>query len=262
MIVMIFNVPSGYQTCCVNRCVLMLLVFIGPILAGCTSTQISCENEQAKGRVILLPGIQSQAWYLQSTVDGLREAGLAYDIEIIEWGSHFPGALDNLMNLPKNEKRAADIAEKIAAYRAERPNVPVTLVGYSGGGGLAVLTAEALPDDVRLERLILIAAAVSPRYDLAHALSHTDRGIVNLYSERDVLILGAGTWLFGTIDRKHTKSAGLIGFRDEEDRLIETDRIKQVGWQAEWQELGHYGNHTSWLSGNWSREILAPLIRH
>ncbi len=230
------------------------------VTTGCSTTHFPVADGQAGGRVILLPGIQSQAWYLKSTVEGLQSAGLRWDIEIIEWGSYFPGAFDNLMNLARNEKRAAGIARKIASYRADRPDEPVTLIGYSGGGGLAVLIAEALPDDVRLDRMILIAAAISPRHDLSKSLSHTERGIVNFYSERDVFILGAGTWLFGTIDRVHTKSAGLVGFRDASDQLIEHDDIRQIGWRRDWQDYGHYGGHTSWLSGRWSQQVLAPLI--
>lgn len=240
--------------------VLLLTGYVG-LSPGCARKMYRATDQPPRGRLILLPGIHSQAWYLSRTVRGLRERGLQWEIEVIEWGGRFPIALDNLMNLAKNKKRAMQIAATIAKYRAERPTEPITLVGYSGGGGLALLVTETLPPDVNLDRLILIAAAISPRRDLTTAMAHTEHGVVNLYSRRDRLVLGAGTGLFGTIDRVHTKSAGLVGFRDASGgSLVAGEGITQIGWSEPWTKLGHHGGHLGWLSQSWAKEILAPLI--
>ena len=60
---------------------------------------------------------------------------------------------------------------------------------------------------------LLLAPALSPAYDLSNALRAVRREMVVFWSPLDVIILGAGTRVFGTIDRVKTASAGLVGFR-------------------------------------------------
>ena len=60
---------------------------------------------------------------------------------------------------------------------------------------------------------MLLAPALSPGYDLTAALRAVRREIVVFWSPLDLIVLGAGTRLFGTIDRVKTVGAGLVGFR-------------------------------------------------
>ena len=60
---------------------------------------------------------------------------------------------------------------------------------------------------------MLLSPALSPTYDLAPALSAVRREMVVFWSPLDVIVLGLGTRIFGTIDRIKTVSAGLVGFR-------------------------------------------------
>ena len=136
---------------------------------------------------------------------------------------------------------------------------PLILVGYSGGGGMALLIAEALPREVILDRLILIGAAMSPTYDLTKVLAKT-RELVCFYSEQDWFILGLGTRTFGTIDRRHGDSAGRVGFHDAQGHLLQAPKLRQVPWGSEWRRLGHDGGHVGWLSGEWAREVLAKEV--
>ena len=122
------------------------------------------------------------------------------------------------------------------------------------------MVAERLAETVMLDRVILIAAAISPRYDMAGVLARTRSGLTNFYSPHDWLILGAGTSVFGTIDRRRGSSAGRVGFRDADDRLTQADRLTQIGWRREWRNLGHAGGHIGWLSAAWARAVLAPQI--
>jgi len=208
----------------------------------------------------MLPGVEGSAWQFADTYKGLREAGVDRAIDIVEWGGRPFASLTNLINLPLNRKRAKAIAARIGKYTDEHPDRPITLVGYSGGGGLAVLAVESLDDGVRLDRLILIGAALSPQYDLSIALSRCRDGIVNLYSPGDWIMLGLGTKLFGTIDRVRTESAGHVGFQDAEGQLAKVKGLRQVVWIREWSSLGHDGGHYGWLAQPWARDILAPEI--
>ena len=122
------------------------------------------------------------------------------------------------------------------------------------------MVAESLSPNLKLDRLILIAAALSPDYDLSPAVSRCNKGLVSFYSKRDWWTLGMGTSLFGTIDRKYTASAGQLGFRSSKGKVIKSDLITQIPWRPDWLKLGHDGGHVGWLKQAWSREILAPQI--
>jgi len=230
------------------------------IIAGCLRPDVPQLGQTERGSIFMVPGIEGTTWQLRGTVRGLREAGIDQTIEIVEWGKHPFRQLYNLCAIEANRVVARGLARRIAACHAAHPHAPVTLIGYSGGGGIAVLTAESLPEQVTLDRLILIAAAVSPRYDLSRVFAHTRQGVTNFYSERDWLILGYGTRVFGTIDREKTSSAGRIGFRDAEGGLLESVQLTQIGWRPEWLELGHNGGHIGWLASAWAHDVLAPLI--
>ena len=82
---------------------------------------------------------------------------------------------------------------------------------------MALLTALALPDENRLTGLILLAAAVSPRFDISTALKKVERGVWNFHSCFDLFFVGIGTTIFGTIDGWHMPSAGMLGFRRSPD---------------------------------------------
>ena len=63
-----------------------------------------------------------------------------------------------------NEATAVAIAAEIADWRRAHPDAPFYLVGYSGGGGMATLVTAALPDDISIDRLVLVAPAISPDF--------------------------------------------------------------------------------------------------
>ncbi len=208
----------------------------------------------------MLPGVEGKGWQLTAMIAGLREAEIDHEIEIIPWGRYPLSSLDNLMNIERNRERAQAIAERLTGLMERRHDCQITLLGYSGGGGVAVMSLERLPEEVRISRLILIAPALSPSYDLSAAAAHVERDITCFYSARDTFFLGLGTFVFGTIDRDFTESAGRVGFNNEQGELVAGDRVRQISWQPEWFSLGHWGGHLGWLAKPWAREVLAPLL--
>ena len=207
----------------------------------------------------MIPGIDGQASRLSGAYQGLRDAGIDGYIEIIPWGTSRWQALQNLMDLPANKKRAEKIATRLIELRQEHPDQLLTLIGFSGGGGLAILSVEDLPDDVLLDRIILVAAAISNDYDLSKVLGHCKDRLINFYSGQD-LIVGLGTELFGTIDRKKTISAGHSGFLDADGRLRRSEKLVQIPWTPAWTQYGHHGGHIGYLSRSWARHVLAPQV--
>ncbi|HEY3241860.1 MAG TPA: hypothetical protein VGM03_00790 [Phycisphaerae bacterium] len=209
---------------------------------------------------MLLPGIEGRPWEFRQCIPGLREAGLECTVDVIEWGHGAYRDLKNLTDLSANLAHAHEVAARIAAYQHEHPDEAITVVGYSGGGGLALLVVEALPPGVMLERVILMAAAVAPDHDVHPVLAHARRGVLNFYSPRDSFVLGAGTRTFGTIDRKYTASAGYVGFQDSAGQLLQCEGLTQIPWTQDWLKLGHDGGHIGWLARPWARAILAHEI--
>ncbi len=217
-------------------------------------------DRRGPGSVILLPGVEGSGWQMASVIKGLHEGGVDHTLELLPWGDYPFGSLRNLRNFRENRRRARRIGARVAAYRRHRPNAPVSIIGYSGGGGIAVMVAEHLPPGVMLDRIVLLGAALSPTYDLSKALSRCRDGIVNFYSSRDWLMIGLGTRVFGTIDRRRSVSAGRTGFLDADGRLTRTAGLTQLGWSDAWRGLGHDGGHFGWLARRWARDVLAPEV--
>jgi pimeloyl-ACP methyl ester carboxylesterase len=184
--------------------------------------------------------------------DGLYEGGLAGAIRVFNWGLPFPGGyLSNLTRIDRNRRRAADIAVEICSYQDRYPGRPVHLVAQSGGAGLAVFAAEALPEERQIESVVLLGAAVSPTYNLSKALRRIRKGLLNSYSCRDSVVLGLGTRIFGTTDRQFTVAAGCVGFQtpetlSEEEQSLYAEKLKQIAWCEELADsANHWGGHLS-----------------
>jgi len=205
------------------------------------------------GRVLILPGVGNTRFHLAGFVAATEAQLPRFDVEVRTWGKPFL-TIHNLRAHERNVATAASIAEEIAAWRRANPDAPFYLVGYSGGGGMATLVTAALPADVAIDRLVLVAPAISPDYPLAaEVLPHVREFVVNYASKRDLQV-GWGTRTFGTIDRKNTASAGAIGFAAADERLL------QYHWSAADAPFGHAGNHLAYLNGRWQAEKLLPAL--
>ncbi len=254
---------------CIGRAAVVhgMLAIAALLAAGCWQPPPIQRAEQERGLILVLEGIDFTVWQMADTYRGLRDAGIDCAIDVPDWGyrSRLLGGYRNLTDLPNNRREAARFAARITEYQRDFPGRPVSILGYSGGGGLAILAAEALPAGVRLDRIVLIGAAISPEYDIAAALERCERGIVNFYSSADGLILGTGTRLYGTIDRHKTPSAGHVGFRVPAAKAASRPalyaKLTQIAWTpADWK-LGHDGGHFGWIARRWAAEVLAPHLR-
>lgn len=231
-------------------------------LSGCAERDTPSVAASQAGLVYMFPGIEGAPIWLRDARRGLRDGGVKAEIRLFDWKRPL-GNLINLTALPANRVKARDVAAQIAVFHQRFPDAPIDLVGYSGGGGMAVFVAEALPNDVQLHTIVLAQAALSPTYDLTAALSHTDR-IVNLYCRSDWLVLGAGTRLLGTMDRQHVVSAGRVGF-DAERAVPDPHlrgRLVQRALGAASRRAGHAGGHLGCLGRRWNREMVAPWLRN
>ncbi len=221
----------------------------------------------ARGYTIILPGVEGTSWYNISVAHGLVKGGHEAAIEIHDWTTgRWPMFVYHLMALERNKAQAQIIADKIVQYQDHYPDRPVTLIGHSGGAAMAVLVLEALPDDRKITQAVLLAAALSPDYDLSTPLARTERGITNFYSAGDVLYLMAGTLALGTLDRQHSVSAGAIGFHTP-DNLTSDERVRyelklhQEGYRPEMLWSLNLGGHMGPTGRKFVAEWVAPRLQ-
>ena len=126
---------------------------------------------------------------------------------------------------------------------------------------MALLTAAALPAGRQLTGIVLLAAAVSPAFDVSHAATKVRTAIWNFYSWFDCFFLIFGTTVCGTMDGKHGVSAGAVGFRGPRAaELSAAGRLIQVPWN--WRMLGQFnpGEHFGCVHRVFVAEQIAPLI--
>jgi pimeloyl-ACP methyl ester carboxylesterase len=206
-----------------------------------------------KGRLLILPGVGNTRFHLAGFVERAEAQLPNFAIDVQPWGVPFL-TIHNLRAHERNVATAARMAEEIAAWRRAHPTEPLYVVGYSGGGGMATLIAAALPEDVQIDRLILVAPAIAPDYPLERdVLPHVREFVVNYSSERDLQV-GWGTRTFGTIDRKRTVSAGAAGFDAAHAQVLE------YRWSTADEALGHRGNHIAYLGERWQTVKLTPAL--
>ena len=243
----------------------LLGVILGISLpAGCNSgrSHVS-EGPQAAGWVVVLPGVDGYGWHNRAICRGLADGGVDSAIETIDWtllGRW--SALYNLRAERRNRRKAAEIAQRIAARQDARPDEPVILVGTSGGGAMAVWVAEALGEGRRVDGIILLAPALSPGYRLDKALANSRRGIVSFHSRWDWFFLGLGTTLFGTADGPHRSAAGRVGFQPPPEAAEGHYRkLFQVPWRPAMKQQHHRGGHLSATAAPFVAKYVAPLVR-
>ena len=80
----------------------------------------------------------------------------------------------------------------------------------------------------------------------------------------DVFILGLGTRIFGTIDRVHDVSAGLVGFRVpdglDDEGLRQYAKLRQVRWHPRMAPTGYLGGHVGPDSPPFLKRYVVPLL--
>jgi len=240
----------------------VLLSVVVVVQVGCQSPPASDGHPGQARLVWMFPGVGGGRWSLEGAHRAFVDAGVQADYRFHKWHGPPLDVLGHLTHYEANRAQAVEVAGQIVAYRKQHATARIDLVGYSGGGGIAVLVAEELPEDIGLRNVLLVQPALSPSYDLTRALRRVDGRLVNFYSPYDWLILGWGTQTFGTIDRCDTAAAGKVGF-DLDVAAARGDlrrKVFQQGWTTEMFWSGHAGNHTAILLYAWNKRYVAPWL--
>ncbi len=193
----------------------------------------------------------------------IRETNAPLGTVYFSWQFGLPGEIwTDLMWHKRNLVMGAKLARKILTFRREHPHTKIDLVALSGGVGIAVFALERLPRPI-INKLILLCPALSPTYNLAPALTVVDKCYA-FVSRKDSGILGLGTSIFGTTDRKKCPAAGMVGFQipndaSAEDRKAYT-RLVEIRWTPALKSVGHAGGHTGWANPKFLKKHVVPLI--
>jgi Serine aminopeptidase, S33 len=251
--------------------------FLNPDLPSIMSADDPEREERPLGLVLVADGVGGLDLCGTALRYVLGAEGLRYAFHVFPWGHGFGRWLADLTNVTNRDAKAALLADVVRQFRARQPDDPVFLVAKSGGSGVVVKALEQLEEN-SVCRAVLLSPALSPRYDLTAALRAVCKEMVVFWSPWDVIVLGAGTRLFGTADRVRTASAGLTGFRlpdaassspaaDSEaagsdvDRARQYAKLRQVRWAPRMAATGYLGGHVGPDSPIFLRNYVVPLLR-
>ncbi|HPF37119.1 MAG TPA: hypothetical protein P5081_00330 [Phycisphaerae bacterium] len=213
-------------------------------------------KRRRRGLTIVLGGVEGPSFFSAQMVRGLLASGYRGAVMRVDWndGIQFIRSITNLMNRSHHDRWATRVAEIVTAYQREHPCAPISILAQSGGCWIAVRTLELLPKDARISTVALHAPAVSPDYDLRPALANCTHALISVEAFGDFVILGLGTLIFGTADRRHTPAAGLVGFRNPPEKVV------SMRWRPSWLNHRHFGNHTSSASFALIRDLIGPAL--
>jgi pimeloyl-ACP methyl ester carboxylesterase len=238
-----------------TRAISILVIFL---YAGCAAQPAHVESPPPY--LLHLPGIGGERRMDHHLTQGLVDGGFTGKIEIYNWTEHDPG-LPALLSYKNNRREAQRIADKLTAIRRANPSRPIYLTAHSGGTGLAIWALEKLPPDVQVDRVILLASALSPGYDLSLALSHVREAMYNFWSPLDTIVLGTGTTMFGTIDGVKGPAAGFKGFQPRPGASVKQyQKLRQMEYKKSWAQWGNTGGHAGPMAETFSSKVLAPLV--
>ena len=244
----------------------VLLILTVVALSGAADTMalnLTCERPAAvvtgaappeyTGKLIALPGSDNTRWHLSDFVELATAQLPGFELEYRPWGIPFL-IVPNLQAHERNTATALQLAEEIVQWRRDHPDELLYLFGYSGGAGLAAMIVSELPEDVNVDRLVMMAPAISLDFPIEErVLPRVTEFAVSYASNFDVQV-DWGTRTFGTIDRVNGAGAGSRGFNSADPRLL------QWHWTVSDRAWGHRGNHRSYLGSRWQSVFLLPAL--
>jgi len=217
-----------------------------------------------RGIVFVVGGVGGIGVLWEAAKWALPNSGIHHELRFFPWTHGHGKLLRDLQDTRHYLEKATELADQIRLVKADDPERPGYLIGKSGGAGLVLAAVEQLPP-ATVDRIILLSAAVSPRYDLRPALLAAKQEIVAFYSPLDQLVLNWGTSEFGTIDRSYGPSAGLKGFviptgLSHSDQLLYR-RLVQLPWNPRMILEGNTGGHSGSSMPGFIKKEVVPWLK-
>lgn len=196
-------------------------------------------------------------WGTRTIAAGLRRSQFGGEFLYWRWHAAWRGTLvlPCIMDRALLERESQRLADFIAAQRRQNPSRAIYLMGYSCGGYVALRALELLGPGVTVDGAALLAPAVDPRRDLTAAAARVTGKMVVTSSVGDWLILGLGTLLFGTGDRAHWPSMGMIG-----PAAPQPANVVHLRWRPRDLLAGHAGGHFAASGKRYFARRIAPEL--
>jgi len=216
------------------------------------------------GTVFVLDGAGGFGVASQTIGNTIAEMKMPLEIRIFYWTHGYCRVFSDQMHGAHVRRKGRQLAELVLNCRHETPGQPIYLLAHSAGCDVALIAAENLPPNT-LERIILLAPAVSRKRDLRRALRSSCQGIDAFISSHDWCFLGLVTMLTGTTDRCWlTGTAGKNGFQpivaDPEDAALYA-KLRQYPWNPHLMWTGNKGGHYGSYQPGYLRVFVLPLLR-
>ncbi len=212
-----------------------------------------------EGLVIFAESIRwlNVRWGTRTIAAGLQRANFGGEFLYWRWHTAWRGTLvlPCIMDRGLLERESQRLADFITDQRRRQPERPIHLMGYSCGAYIAVRALELLAPGTAVDGVALLAAAISPRRDLAAAAARVTGNLAVTSSAGDWLILGLGTLLFGTGDRVHTPSLGMVG-----PRAPLPPNVVHLAWRPRDLLAGHTGGHFGVSTAGYFARHVAPKV--
>jgi len=247
-----------------NRYKVLLAVAVLLAAGGCQSQRRSRSRRESFGKVYYLDGAGNLGFGQDTVPRAMRAAGFPGHIENIIWTS-FTGPLGDQLIRINARVKAKELTKKIIRYRKRYPNTPVYLIGLSAGTGVAAWAVESLPDNIKVDKMVLLGSSLSSKYDMTKCLRHVRGKVYVFYSPRDGVLNGFVP-MTGTIDGQYlVKPAGLVGLRlppqGAEDTLtLYRGKITNIPWRRAFQRYGYAGGHTDGTSYRFVKFVIAQQM--
>lgn len=207
--------------------------------------------------VIVVNGEAGSTHTTDTLIDLNGELRLGLKLWTVSWTRHDSHNQD-VVDMEAQMNAAARIACAVKAIRKDAPNVPIFFVGHSGGAHVVLRAAEMLPEK-SVDRIIVLAPAVSCNFDLSRAIKASRGGIDNFYSSDDTCLEHMAEHV-GCADGAKCAPAGLVGFRlascDKKDIALYRN-LRQYPWSL---EMCGGGGHYTWCRYHNMKKTVVPLF--
>ncbi|MFO0810459.1 MAG: alpha/beta hydrolase [Gemmataceae bacterium] len=193
-----------------------------------------------------------------------RDDGWPLDVNTFVWSHGYMRNLADHTDHANIRARAHELAAQVTDLQRARPDMPVSLVGHSTGSAVVLAAAEELPAG-SLDRIVLLAPAVSYDYDLRPALKSVRGGINVFYSREDRFWLGVVPVVLGTADdRMESRAAGRVGFKPEVQpgEEILYSKLTQYEWNPTVEQVGNDGGHFGAYAQGHLKMFVLPLFQY
>lgn len=246
----------------VRPCLCLCLLLLG----GCKGRQLhevqQIPVQHSEGVVFVLDGAGGYHTLAYALAYTTIETRMPVLVQPVVWshgeGYHLRDQIDNRHTEMQGER----LAQQVLAWKRQFPDKPVYLVGYSAGSAPILLAGNYLPPD-SVERIVLLAPAVSEKADLRPALRCARQGVNAFASKRDRLFLNAITRIVGTTDGVHGPAAGLHGFQVQAETIEDAtlyNKFHQHHWDPSVNWTGNTGRHYGAHQPEFLKAYILPLL--